>query len=201
MAQILRREGEEVPLVAMLDTYNFSRALKVSFRSFLLQKAKFHLANMTRLRSVDMLQYLQEKMRLGFGGELANLKTSMPGSSRADGVSRATSGPEAKVQGINDYAAEHYDPLPYSGRLTLFKPRFNYKFYPDPKMGWGDLALGGLDIVEVAVNPHSMLLEPYVNVLADQLKERIAVTPPGGTVFAPNYSSSLEDVEELVSND
>jgi hypothetical protein len=63
------------------------------------------------------------------------------------------------------------------------------------------LALGGLDIVEVAVNPHSMLLEPYVNVLADQLKERIAVTPPGGTVFAPNYSSSLEDVEELVSND
>jgi glutamate-1-semialdehyde aminotransferase/thioesterase domain-containing protein/acyl carrier protein len=201
MAQILRREGEEVPLVAMLDTYNFSRALKVSFRSFLLQKAKFHLANMTQLRSVDMLRYLQEKMRLGFGGELANLKTSMPGSSRADGVSRATSGPEAKVQGINDYAAEHYDPLPYSGRLTLFKPRFNYKFYPDPRMGWGDLALGGLDIVEVAVNPHSMLLEPYVKVLADQLKERIAVTPPGGTVFAPNYSSSLENVEELVSND
>jgi hypothetical protein len=45
-------------------------------------------------------------------------------------------------------------------------------------MGWADVALGGLDIVEVAVNPHSMLLEPYVKVLAAQLKERIAGHPP-----------------------
>jgi len=201
MAQILRREGEEVPLVAMLDTYNFSLALKVSFRSFLLQKAKFHLANMSRLRPGDMLEYLQEKMRLGFGGELANLKTSMPGSSQADGVSRATSGPEAKVQAINDYAAEHYDPVPYAGRLTLFKPRFNYKFYPDPKMGWGELALGGLDLVEVAVNPHSMLLEPYVKVLAAQLKERIAGAPPVATALGAYDSSSVENVAVSVSND
>jgi len=194
MAQILRREGEEAPLVAMLDTYNYSLALKVSFRSFLLQKAKFHLANMSHLRSRDMLQYLREKMRLGFGGELANLKTSMPGSSRADGVSRATSGPEAEVQAINDYAAEHYDPLPYLGQVTLFKPRFNYKFYPDPSMGWGDLALGGLDIVEVAVNPHSMLLEPHVKVLAAQLKERIEVPTSAATPLESEDSPLMEKV-------
>jgi len=171
MAQILHRQGEEVPLVAMLDTYNYSLALKVSFRSFLYQKARFHLANMSALRPSQMVTYLREKMRLGLGGELANLKTSMPGSSVAS-VSRATSGPEAAIQAINDYAAEHYNPVPYPGRLTLFKPRFNYKFYPDPNMGWRDLA-AALDIVEVAVNPHSMLLEPHVKVLAAQLKERI----------------------------
>lgn len=199
MAQILRREGEEVPLVAMLDTYNFSLALKVSFSSFLFQKARFHLANMSSLRPGDMFRYLREKIRLGVGGELANLETSMPGSSQAEGVSRATSGPEAAVQAINDYAAEHYNPVPYPGQLTLFKPRFNYKFYPDPKMGWGELALGGLDIVEVAVNPHSMLLEPYVKVLAAQLKERIA--PSATTTLGVYDSSSLENVEALVSND
>jgi len=201
MAQILRCEGEEVPLVALLDTYNYSRALKVSFRSFLLQKAKFHLANLSRLRPGAMLEYLREKMRLGFGGELANLKTSMPGSSRADGVSRATSGPEAKVQAVNDYAAEHYDPVAYLGQLTLFKPRFNYKFYPDPKMGWGDLALGGLDIIEVAVNPHSMLLEPYVNVLAAQLKACIAGTQPVATALGADDSSLVENVCVSASND
>ena len=38
MAQTLRREGEEVPLVAMLDTYNYSRALQVSAPTFLIQK-------------------------------------------------------------------------------------------------------------------------------------------------------------------
>jgi amino acid adenylation domain-containing protein len=173
MAQILRRQGEDVPLVALLDTYNFSRALKVSMQSFLIQKFKFHFANLLRLRPHDMITYLREKIRLALGGELANLRTSMPGSGRADGVGRATVGVEAKIQAINDYAAEHYDPKPYPGRLALFKPRFNYKFYPDPKMGWGDLVLGGLEFVEVAVNPHSMLLEPYVPVLAAQLKERI----------------------------
>jgi glutamate-1-semialdehyde aminotransferase/thioesterase domain-containing protein/acyl carrier protein len=172
MAQILTREGEEVPLVAMLDTYNYSLALKVSFRSFLYQKSKFHLANIRKLRPKDMYQYMQEKLRLGVGGELANLKTSMPGSSRSDGVCRAESGAEAAVQAINDYAAEHYNPQPYPGCVTLFTPRINYKFYPDPNMGWGDLA-ASLDIVEVAENPHSMLLEPYVKVLATQLKERI----------------------------
>ena len=172
MAQILHRQGEEVPLVAMLDTYNYSLALRVSFRSFLYQKAKFHLANMSKLRPSQMFAYLREKVRLGVGGELANLKTSMPGSSCVDGVSRATSGAEAAVQTTNDYAAEHYNPAPYPGVVTLFKPRFNYKFYPDPNMGWGDLA-DELDIVEVTVNPHSMLLEPYVKVLATHLRERI----------------------------
>jgi thioesterase domain-containing protein len=201
MAQILRREGEQVPLVAMLDTYNFSLALKVSFTSFLLQKAKFHLANVARLRPGDMFKYLQEKIRLGLGGELANLKTSMPGSSQTDGVSRATSGPEAQVQAVNDYAAEHYNPVPYAGRLTLFKPRFNYKFYPDPKMGWGDLAMDGLDIVEVAVNPHSMLLEPYVTVLAEQLKERIAGAALAATTPDGQYSSLEEDACMSASHD
>jgi glutamate-1-semialdehyde aminotransferase/thioesterase domain-containing protein/acyl carrier protein len=190
MAQTLHNEGEEVGLVAMLDTYNFSLALKVSFASFLFQKAKFHLANVARLRPGNMFDYLREKIRLGLGGELANLKTSRPGSSEADGVSRATSGAEAKVQAINDYAAEHYNPTPYAGRLTLFKPRFNYKFYPDPQMGWGHLAMDGLDIVEVAVNPHSMLLEPYVKVLAEQLKERITGTRPGAT---SRHSMLLEE--------
>ena len=66
-------------------------------------------------------------------------------------------------------------------------------------MGWGELALGGLDIVEVAVNPHSMLLEPYVKVLAAQLKERIA--PSATTTLGVYDSSSLENVEALVSND
>jgi glutamate-1-semialdehyde aminotransferase/thioesterase domain-containing protein/acyl carrier protein len=186
MAQILRREGEEIPLVAMLDTYNYSLALRVNFRSFLYQKAKFHLANMSTLRPRQILSYLREKIRLGVGGELANLKTSMPGSSCLDGVSRATSGAEAAVQALNDYAAEHYNPSPYPGVVTLFKPRFNYKFYPDPNMGWGDLA-AELDIVEVAVNPHSMLLEPYVKVLATQLKERIEFSGAALGSYHPNF--------------
>jgi amino acid adenylation domain-containing protein len=173
MARMLRAEGEEVPLVAMLDTYNFSRALKVSFRSFLVQKFLFHAGNFVSLKPRDMMKYVREKTRLAVGGELANLKTATPSLNQSDGAARADSGAELSVQAINDKAVEDYVPAPYEGELALFKPRFNYKFYPDPKMGWGDLALGGLDIVEVAVNPHSMLLEPHVKVVAEQLKIRM----------------------------
>jgi thioesterase domain-containing protein len=189
MAQILLREGEDVALVAMLDTYNFSRALKVSFTSFLLQKAKFHLANIAQLHPKHLYGYLLEKFRLGIGGEVANLKSSMPGSSTTDGVSRAIGGIEGKVQSLNDYAAEHYDPAPYAGHITLFKPRFNYKFYPDPKLGWGDLVKGKLEIVEVSVNPHSMLLEPHVSALAELLKQRIGVATH--TIGSSVYSQTL----------
>ena len=176
MAQLLRQAGEEVALVAMLDTYNFSRALKVSFASFLQQKVKFHLGNFLRLRPRDMVQYLGEKIRIARDGELANLLTSRPGSAPAhpgDGVARAESGIEASVQAINDAAADGYLPKPYPGRIALFKPQVNYKFYPDPKMGWGDLALGGLDMVEMPLNPHAMLVEPYVRTLALELKKRM----------------------------
>ena len=40
-------------------------------------------------------------------------------------------------------------------------------------MGWGDLVTGGLDIVELPVNPHAMLVEPYVGELAQALAEKL----------------------------
>jgi hypothetical protein len=133
-----------------------------------------------------MWQYLREKTRVARDGELSNLLTSRPGSAAEEGVARATSGVEASVQAINDNAAEVYIPKPLSGRLTLFKPQANYKFYPDPKMGWGDLALDGLDIVEVSAYPHAMLVEPYVRHLASELKFRLdrAPAPPLPVVAA-----------------
>jgi hypothetical protein len=66
-------------------------------------------------------------------------------------------------------------------------------------MGWGDLAEGGLDIVEVAVNPHSMLLEPYVQLLAAQLKERISRS--ASTISAlDTYEPELHEVEQCLGN-
>jgi thioesterase domain-containing protein len=181
MARQLQREGAEVPFLAMFDTYNYARALKGSFTGFILEKLRFHLGNFVRLRPRDMWAYLVEKVRLARDGELANLLTSRPGSAGDVGVARAETGIEANVQAINDRAAEVYQPAPLNARLTLFKPHVNYKFYPDPNMGWEGLALGGLDIVELPVNPHAMLVEPYVRQLAAELKarlDRLAVEPP-----------------------
>ncbi len=112
MAQQLSRLGEEVALVAMLDTYNFSRALKSSMIGFLIQKLRFHLGNFIGLRPQHMIAYLKEKFRVAWDGEFANLFTSRPGFDVDAG--RATSGVELKIQTINDLAAETYLPKPYA---------------------------------------------------------------------------------------
>ena len=45
----------------------------------------------------------------------------------------------------------------------------------DALMGWGDLVCVGLEIVEVSANPHAMLIEPFVQALARELRSRILV--------------------------
>jgi acyl transferase domain-containing protein/glutamate-1-semialdehyde aminotransferase/thioesterase domain-containing protein len=185
MAQRLIAQGEPVAIVAMLDTYNFARALRSSFISFLWQKLRFHWSNFIRLRPVAMWRYLREKKRLAADGGWAGIATEMPGSTLQEGVARAESGIEASVQAVNDHAGDIYQPRSYPGVLTLFKPHINYKFYPDPEMGWGDLALGGLDIVEMPMNPHAMLIEPYVELLAKELKARLDRASGSGEVREP----------------
>ncbi len=172
MAQRLRLAGEEVPVVLMLDTYNFSKALKVRAISFIIQKLKFHLSNLASVNPKNLISYLREKVRLGKDGEFANLLSSRPGAT-AEGVARASDGAEATVQAINDDAAEAYIPEPYNGPVILVKPKVNYKFYPDPKMGWGDL-VKDLEILELPLNPHAMLVEPFVEILASHLSRLVA---------------------------
>ena len=72
-----------------------------------------------------------------------------------------------------DAAAAAYRPEVYAGSATVFKPRKNYNFFPDPKMGWGDCVTGGLEVVALPVNPHAMLMTPFVQHLARELRRRI----------------------------
>lgn len=172
IAQRLLSKGEEVGIVAMLDTYNFVKAEKVSFKRFMFEKLKFHIKNFAQLKPSEMLRYFKEKKRLADDGGWAHIRTEMPGTTLDDSFGRAESGIELSVQTINDHAGDLYIPKPYDGRLTLFKPQKNYSFYSDPKMGWGEL-VNDLDIVEMPINPHAMLVEPYVETLAQELKARL----------------------------
>jgi amino acid adenylation domain-containing protein len=174
MAQMLLKAGETTRLLAMLDTYNFGLALKTNSTSHLLQKMKFHVGNFVKLSPGEMVKYIKEKARVARDGELANLLSRKgPAEPASPGSDEPTQLREASVQASNDAACDRYEPKPYAGTLTLFKPKVNYDYYPDPKMGWGDLAKGGIDPIELPVNPHAMLVEPYVQLLATELKSRI----------------------------
>jgi hypothetical protein len=73
---------------------------------------------------------------------------------------------------IHIRALMKYMPKPYPGGITLFRSRghqFLCSF--DPKYGWGELVRGGV-LVKVVAGPHdSILEEPYVQTLAEELRK------------------------------
>lgn len=170
MAQRLRQEGEDVALLALFDTYNFTQMNKAKALPYLWQKVAFHGRNIASLSWKDLSGYLVDKARIATDGELRALWKSLSKSL----FSKRTRQPgEATVQEINDAAADAYRPEIYAGSATVFKPRKNYNFFPDPKMGWGDCVTGGLEVVALPVNPHAMLMTPFVQHLAHELRQRL----------------------------
>lgn len=171
IAQLLRRDGYEVALVALFDTYNFSLAEQRGRLAYLRQKVMFHLSNLVHQRLGNWPDYFSNKLRVAKDGELFSLLKVLGWHSREKPAGPSLPPIEASVQEMNDAAAAVYRPKPYSGRVTVFKPKVNYDCFPDPQLGWGALVTGRLEIVELPVNPHAMLVEPYVQVLSERLKK------------------------------
>lgn len=176
MARHLVEEGKSVALLALLDTYNLSTIANAhaGSGSQLFQRLRFHLGNLAQLRPGELAGYLKEKVRIAKDGELANILGSVFGSSYEPGTGSSSAPGKETVQEANDRAATLFRPRPFGGKVTVFRPQMNYDLFPDSRMGWGDLTSGGVEVVELAVNPHGMLVEPFVKQLAGELRRQLS---------------------------
>jgi len=67
-------------------------------------------------------------------------------------------------------AIMNYEVMPYSGRITLLRTSDS----TGPiDMGWAGLARGGVDVRPVPGNHYSMVKEPHVAALAEELKQTV----------------------------
>lgn len=117
--------------------------------------------------------YLLEKLRMtdeSARGQLKagidKLKTAFAGNGSGDAILDY-------IQEVNDRAIWSFIPKPADFHLKVFKPEKNYDFMQDRNMGWSDLVRGNLDVIELPVNPHAMLSEPFVQDLGRELKLRL----------------------------
>jgi thioesterase domain-containing protein len=80
---------------------------------------------------------------------------------------------EAEYQELTSYV-----PQRYPGRIALFRARSGplFRFYRSD-MGWADLAAEGVDVRVVPGSHVTMLTEPHVRVVAEELRTRLAETP------------------------
>ncbi|MBE7732885.1 type I polyketide synthase [Devosia faecipullorum] len=172
MAQQLRQQGEEVSLLVMLDT---------------------PLPRQTPLSLLDRVHMkLQDVRRHGvnFFGEWLKSRRDWKRvqAEKQLAASQEQSGSQfhnARIEAAFYEALKHYQVKPYSGAVLLLRPRAEvlYRLSGGRRLqtgrnvvlddnGWSPY-VEALDVQEVPGDHDSMVLEPYVRVLASKLKKRL----------------------------
>ncbi|ETW98425.1 MAG: hypothetical protein ETSY1_18745 [Candidatus Entotheonella factor] len=178
VAQQLYRQGHEVALLALFETYNWSQLKPETLADRALywaQKVEFHLRNFYLLERGDRRTFLREKWsviqerRQVWMGDLKR----WAGLSRTDGH-RAYQTLLAQLWQVNDDAADAYQPEPYPGRITHFRTAKEYRAFEDPRVGWEPLAKEGVDQHTLSAYPAGTLVEPFVAQTAARLQNCLA---------------------------
>ena len=178
IAQRLVRDGQQVNLLFVIDTFNFN-GVPPQFTLMdkvgnLGLKIKFHSSNVFQLGLKSQLAYVKEKSKIALRREIERLRIKIIHLFKLNphrDVVRGTQ--EEFIEDINDRAFLAYKPTIYPGRMTICKPRRNYAFLRDPFNGWGGIAAGGLEVIDLPSDPGGIFTEPYVQTLAEKLREQI----------------------------
>ena len=168
MAQQLRVRNQEVALVALLDTVcpvtmnAQDRGMhRVRRLAYLTQRVFHHTRNLLGLTPREQASYIKKKARLVKGMVIPD------------------------VRKINERLGRSYEPKGYPGRITLFWARERPVESPDPRWGWKELAGGGLEVREVPGDHLSMMREPHIQVLAQELEACLDAAQKVGTASSP----------------
>jgi len=168
MAQQLYAQGQKVALLALLDAYapGYPKLLPWILRCK--QKATYHWGNLLRLGPHERLSYVLEKVRIIKTRLGTRIKTTSQSSHGfEDPVFRSL----REVQEANLQASSYYVPKVYPAKLIVFRPsKQPVEYHHDLQMGWGALAAGGIEVHEVPGIHQSIIVEPRVRVLAEQLR-------------------------------
>jgi phthiocerol/phenolphthiocerol synthesis type-I polyketide synthase E len=177
VAQQIRAQGEQVALLALFDTMDWSKVPPASIldKSYhAVERLAFHAANFSRLDRQGKTQFLREKTEI--------LRTRIPvwrgmllaKFSKAQRVDSSESVLLAKIWQTNDRACAAYVAKPYAGTVTDFRPLKQYRIFNNADAKWDRLAQGGQRVVVVPSYPAGMLVEPFVQHLAAALEQAIS---------------------------
>jgi non-ribosomal peptide synthetase component F/thioesterase domain-containing protein/acyl carrier protein len=162
MAQQLHAQGEQVALLALLDTQTPDSSLKLPWyhRGFL------HLRDLLEQGPTAVLAQLQQH----------DDEQKTFGQVRSAASSQAAEDEDRRLQ-FRRQAFSNYTLSPYPGKTTLFRAMETVSKFEaiamNPTLGWGKLAVGGLVIHDVPGDHLGILQKPNVSVLASKLKHCI----------------------------
>jgi thioesterase domain-containing protein len=172
IAQQLNAQGHEVGLLALMETYNYSKTKNPSFIDnvyYYVQRVEFHLRNFLLLNSKEKLTFIKEKVLAAKRRKNVWLGMVTMKFSRKIAFGKTQASYLYHLWKINDKAASIYKPRVYPGRVIQFITIKEYARYTGPEIGWEKLSVGGLEVYRLPVYPAGMLVEPFVQILAKKL--------------------------------
>ncbi len=171
MACQLVQMGEEIPILAMLDTYNMAEYIfdesSPRYYWMLFKKHLTILLHSSWQGRLDYLKFYREKL-------FTELDSILKRYVRLRRIHKSSSVSEdiKQTENANKAAGLKYHPKPYPGRVILFKAqRGPYNTYPSN--GWDQIKIGELAIHELDCYHGSILFEPAVIYLAEILNTYI----------------------------
>jgi thioesterase domain-containing protein len=176
MARQLNAQGQEIGLLALLDSYPVGHAKlsanhdssKTELRHYL-RKAGAHISNMRTLPLTEKFGYLIDKSQYLPIRIKSRIWRTIYRSYQSLGqeVPRAL----RDVEEFNWLAAREYTPHFYDGQITLFWASKDLRAKFDLLEGWQSLALGGMEVHEVPGTHLDMIKEPHVEELAKKVDQ------------------------------
>jgi phthiocerol/phenolphthiocerol synthesis type-I polyketide synthase E len=167
MARQLQAQGQEIALLALMDTLNWANVKPKTWADSLFvisQKLYFHWRNFLLLSAANKLTFFREKAKV----LRSRIAMRLGGLSRTSTADRA--GVDlARLWETNDRALLAYTPRPYAGRIVHFRPARQYSIDSLPEREWDGLAQRGVEKIALRVYPAGMLLEPFVETLAARI--------------------------------
>ncbi len=166
IAQQLQAQGQEIQLLALVDTSCPNLGSQPADRPPLLAKTANHVKTLLDLSMQEKINYIWE--RLTWNLTLGNV--NLPYKLYLRYIKRSRSELRLlEVYWANYLTQYNYIPQPYLGKITLFKAEdIDIGSEEDPRSRWELLASDGVDVLPVTGSHADIMDEPNVRVLAEK---------------------------------
>jgi len=177
IAQQLKQQGDEIALLAMLETYNIQEipSTMPSYYKLLhkIQNLKFYLDNLLLSKSKDRYKFFKKKATVEWSRYKIKINITFSTLSKKLNLNNGLNYHHLLIDKVNDRAHFEYKPKVYNGKITLFRPEKHFAGLNDLYFGWGKYALKGVEILNMPVKPRGCLNEPFVRLLAEKLRKEL----------------------------
>lgn len=166
MARQLNSSGDRIGLLGMLDTRKMAPlpilGAPEQLGSRLARGRSFAASHVKRVLSANGLKYAREKIRA---------RWLRAGYTLLDAIGRPIPQVLKSASDVNWFAAVHYTPRFFPGRVTLFQAMESPDDARRAHDRWAQFAGEGVEIREISGGHEYILEEPYVRVLAREVSD------------------------------